>query len=106
MQNRAYDRIHVQLEAMYHCGVKNNKGIVKNISENGLFIRTKMDFPFDINFDLIIPSSKGSLHFPVKINRLVKSDGEYNGIGLEIADQSETYLDYVNSLRTSMGSPG
>lgn len=100
MQNRAYERIYVQLEAMYHCGVRINSGIVTNISENGMFIHTKLDLPFDINFELIIPSSKGALNFPVKIIRIEKSNGVYNGIAVEIATPSQSYLDYVSTLRT------
>ena len=100
MHDRAYERINVRLEAMYHCGVRINSGIVTNISENGMFIHTKLDLPFDVNFELIIPSNEGALNFPVKIIRIEKSNGVYDGIGVEIADHSQSYLDYVRTLRT------
>ncbi len=106
MQNRAYNRISVQLDAMYYCGIMIYSGIVTNISENGLFMHTKLDFPFHINFEMIMPSNKGILNFPVKLTRLEKFEGIYNGIGVQISAPPQSYLDYISNLRASIGSIG
>ena len=106
MQNRTFDRICVELDVMYYCGTIINSGIITNISENGLFIHTKLEFPFNVNFELIMPSNTGILNFPVEISRLEKHHGRYNGIGVRIADPSPSYLAYIGTLRTSRGSPG
>ncbi len=103
MQRRQAKRINVKIEAMFHCGNKVCNGVVTNISEKGMFIDTKLVFPVDMNFDLIIPFRDSRLRFPVKITRLQKAQGKYVGLGLEIAGSHEHYIDYVSKLRELQG---
>lgn len=102
MQRRAHDRISVNLEAKLNCGTRTNNGVVRNISEKGMLIVTKLDFPFDICFDLLLPSTDEILNVPVKICRLERSKGDYDRIGVEVTDFLRSYLDYVSQLRASI----
>jgi len=104
MQRRAFARIDVKLEAQFDCGAKTSTGIITNISENGMFIHTKLDFPFDINFDLLIKSVNGIINIPVKISRLERSRGNHEGIGVEVVGPPPIYLNYVNKLKASMNA--
>ncbi len=106
MQRRFYERIDTQLEAKFYCGTKVNFGVIRNISENGLFISTKIDFPVNINFDLLIPSSDEIISIPVKISRLERSNGVCSGIGVEVVDPPPVYLQYVSDLRASINLTG
>ncbi len=99
MQRRAYERVRTHLEAKFYCGTKVIFGVIRNISENGLFIKTKVDFPVNINFDLLIPYDNELMTLPVRISWLARSDGECRGLGVEVIDPPQYYLDYVNNLR-------
>jgi len=52
MQRRTFKRIPVDLKIRYFCGDTACNGIVTDLSENGMFIDTTLDFPFDSNFEL------------------------------------------------------
>jgi hypothetical protein len=104
MQRRAHDRVQTQLEAKFYCGTKVNFGVITNISKNGLFISTNVNFPVNINFDLLIPSNDELITIPVKISRLARSNGECSGIGVEVIDPPQKYLDYVSQLMAGPNS--
>ena len=106
MQRRAYNRVRTQLEAKFYCDDKVNFGVITNVSENGLFINTKIDFPVNISFDLLIPLDDALLSIPVKISRLARSKGECSGIGVEVIDPPQNYLVYVGQLRAETNSAG
>lgn len=106
MQRRAYSRIDVTLDARFECGAKTTTGIITNISENGMFIHTKLDFPFDINFDLLIKSNTVLLNVPVKISRLERSQENHEGIGVEVVGSPHSYVEYVRKLKESVNTSG
>lgn len=99
MLSRAYERISVQVEAKVYCNTTVFSGIIVNASENGLFLKTHMDFPFDMNIQLLIPTGDGILHLPVKVTRIVKSDDIYDGLGVELMQPSPPYLEFVKTLK-------
>ncbi len=100
MQKRAFDRIPVNLEVLYFCGSMIHNGTITNLSEKGMFISTKMDFPFDSSFELLIPLNNEILNVPVKVKRIVKTDNFYDGIGVELLNPLPNYLRFVNNLRS------
>lgn len=104
IQRRAYPRIDIKLEAQFDCGAKTTSGIITNISENGLFINTKLLFPFDINFNLLIQAKDNILNVPVKISRLVRDQGNHEGLGVEVVSPPPMYLEYVNKLKASLNA--
>ncbi len=99
MQKRSFDRIFTNLDVRYFCGSIIHNGTVTNLSEKGMFIRTRMDFPFDSIFDLLIPLDEEVLHVPVKVRRIVKTDNFYDGIGVELLNPPQNYLKFVNNLK-------
>ncbi len=101
MKKRAYDRVPADLEIS--CLDEKNFGTVINISENGMFLKSKnIRFPLDMQFDLSILLKEETLNVPVKVNRVTKSNGYYDGIGLELMKRPRNYLRFINRLRYTL----
>jgi len=85
-----------------HCCNIECFGTIANISENGMFIRSeKISLPLESQFDICIPFKEEVLNVHVIINRMTKSKGYYDGIGVGIFNPSEKYLEFINQLRLS-----
>ncbi len=84
MDRRACERVSTKIEAKFFYGNALYEGEITNLSENGIFISTKMCFPFEAKFEILIPRDEGVLKVPVKVIRIIKSDGFYDGMGLEL----------------------
>lgn len=90
----------VNISVRFSCSNDEYNGTVSNLSEKGMFICTdKMCFPFDSEFNLIFPVEDQLLNLPVKVCRITKTADRYDGIGIELLNLPQTYLDYVGSLR-------
>lgn len=101
MEKRTFKRIQTELES--HCLKINNFGTVTNISEKGMFIKSqKIKFPLEVQFVISISAKDETLNLPVRVNRLTKSNGYYDGMGLEILQQPQKYLKHVKRLRLSL----
>jgi hypothetical protein len=88
MEKRTFKRIPVDLE--FHCFNINNFGTVTNISEKGMFIKSqKIKFPLEMQFEISISSKEETLNVHVKINRITKSNGYYDGMGVELLEQPQ-----------------
>jgi hypothetical protein len=99
MQRRAFDRIPVDFKVRYFLGDTACNGTVTNLSENGMYIDTSIDFPFDSNFELVLPMKDKVMKLSAVIRRVVKSEGAYRGIGVELVEPPDNYLQFVNELR-------
>ncbi len=99
MQRRAHERIPVEFKIRYFCGDTPCSGTVKNLSESGMYIDTAIDFPFDSNFELVLPMDDEVMKISAKIKRVVKSGSVYKGMGVELLDPPENYIQFVNNLR-------
>lgn len=74
-------------------------GTVTNISEKGMFIDTGVSgFAEDSKFEISIPLKEGILHVPGKLVRLSKINGGSNGMGVELMDPPQNYLEFVENL--------
>ncbi|MBI5408222.1 MAG: PilZ domain-containing protein [Nitrospirae bacterium] len=84
----------------FYCGDTDYSGIIKNLSENGMFISTKqMSFPFDPVIEIFIPLKEKLLRVPVKVCRMTKSKDVFDGIGVQLLDDHKDYLELVCCLR-------
>jgi hypothetical protein len=101
MNKRKNLRFTKRLEARFIADGESFVGITSNLSETGLFIRTKRGFAPDsiLDIKLIMPegnisSIKGIVRRTVKVPLSIK-----NGMGIELLEKDETYVHYVKSLR-------
>jgi hypothetical protein len=99
MQRRASERILVDFKVRYFCGDTAWNGTVINLSEDGMFIDTTIDFPFDTNFELVLPLNDEVMKISAIIKRVVKNNDIYKGMGVELANPPENYLQLVSELR-------
>jgi hypothetical protein len=103
MRGRISERIDTNIFVKFFLGNELRSGVVKNISENGMFILTDVYFPFHSQFEIIITSDKGVfLTLPVEMCRIQKHGDHYNGIGVVVEKKSAKYLDFVQSLKSSL----
>ncbi|MEW6601839.1 MAG: PilZ domain-containing protein [Nitrospirota bacterium] len=100
MEKRAFQRLPVNLQSRLFYGNMVYTGNVTNISENGMFISTKMAFPVDSVFIAVILLDSHSITLPIRIRRITRSsensdlNGE-SGIGVGLINPSKEYLDFV-----------
>lgn len=75
---------------------------VTNLSENGMLLRTQeLYFPLSTQFEVFIHLRDEILEVPVRVARLIKSEDAYNGIGIELIDPPEKYLEFIKGPRRS-----
>ncbi len=99
MARRASLRIPIRINVRFYCSDKVYSGIVTNISEIGMFIKTnEMCLPDDRQFNLTIPLENEMARIPVKVNRLVNMEEGNYGIGVELLDPPPQFIEYVENL--------
>jgi Tfp pilus assembly protein PilZ len=104
MEKRAFERLPVNLQARLFYGNMVYSGIVTNLSEKGMFISTKMGFFIESALVIVIQLSNNSLKVPIRVRRTVKANRSpefavESGVGVEVFNASQEYLDYVSSCR-------
>ncbi|MEN8264213.1 MAG: PilZ domain-containing protein [Nitrospirota bacterium] len=101
MEKRAFQRMPACIE--FHCFETEYFGTVTDISEKGMFIRSqKICFPLDLKFKISISLEKDILYIPVKIKRITKSNGYYDGMGVVLLKRPHIYLKLINKLRIQL----
>jgi hypothetical protein len=115
MEKRAYKRIPARIKIRYlhwHMGWKNlYTGTIKNLSEEGMFISTNNYFHRDSLIEICIPIKKRVYGIPIKKKYFyipanlisiawgkILSNDSCGGIGIELVDPSQEYLDFVRTL--------
>ena len=97
LEKRDSERILALIEC--HCCDIECYGTITNLSSSGMFIRSeKITFPLESQFDICIPLKEEILDMSVRINRMIKSNGYYDGIGVRILNPSKQYLEFVSQL--------
>ncbi len=100
MNKRTFNRIRASLE--FRCFDEKDFGIIKDLSENGMFITfKKISFPLESQFELSFPFKREKLKIAVKISRITKSNSYYDGIGVELIKPNQKYLTFVHELKGS-----
>ncbi len=98
MQRRKYHRLHSNFKVRYFCGNTYLSGTVINFSANGMLIQTKIGFPFDWRFDVIIFPEKKLIKVPVRLSRLIRSDKSYDAMAVKVLFPQKDYMEFLESL--------
>jgi len=99
MARRTTGRIPIRLNVILSSGSRVCPGTVTNLSEKGMFISAEVTgLPEDSHFDISIPLKNEVLHVPGRLVRLSKVNGSCNGIGIELVEPPQDYLDFVEDL--------
>ena len=96
-----------RLEVKFSSSGDTYKGILSNLSQNGLFIRTNRSFsPGSIvDIELIMPDGtvsflKGIVRWASKTPLAIK-----NGMGIELLEKDTTFINFINSFHEKTGKP-
>ncbi len=103
-EKRACRRIHANLQARLFYGNLIYTGTVTNLSEKGMFIRTKVQFPVNSVCITLVLVNEQVVKIPVKVKRTAAPESEYStdcGIGVELVNAPQNYLDYVSASQAS-----
>lgn len=101
MWKRAYKRIPTDIKIRFFSGPKEYYGTVTNLTEKGMFISTKVNFPLQPKLKIVIPWKREVLRVSALTRSFTRSGNNYNGIGVELLEPSREYLEFVNALRTA-----
>ena len=96
-----------RLEVKFSSGGDTYKGILSNLSQNGLFIRTNRGFgPGSIvDIELMLPDGtisvlKGIVRWASKTHLAVK-----NGMGIELLEKDAAFIDFIKAFHEKTGKP-
>lgn len=106
MERRIYDRLPSKLHARLFYENIIYAGIVSNLSENGMFICTRVNFPLDSMFPISLLQNGESFKISVIVRRISRphdyqTSKEDNGIGVALLNPPKDYLEFVSKCRTS-----
>ena len=103
MERRTYKRINESIKVGFRCCNMDYWGTIINLSEKSMLISTRnISFPFESQFEIFVPLHKEVLNIPIKVSRLLKTGDIYNGIGVELINPTQEYLEFVDSLRPAL----
>ena len=95
MDKRSFERIPVGEEIRISHGNLLFSGTILNLSEKGMFIGTKKRFPLEAISLIMMRLKDKLLQIPIKIKRATRQSGYYDGIGVELLNTPQDYLDFI-----------
>lgn len=98
MGRRFSHRINVKID--FYCLDLKCFGTILNISGNGMLISSdSIDFPLKSQFIIHIPLQNKEVKVDVNVIRLLKSNGYYDFMGVEIKNPPGKYIAFVEDLK-------
>jgi Tfp pilus assembly protein PilZ len=96
-----HPRFTKRLEATFSSGGLSYRGILSNLSRNGLFIRTNRGFApgSTVDIELVMPDNK-VCRLKGVVKRTIKTpmSSMKNGMGIELTEKDAAYLNLVESF--------
>jgi hypothetical protein len=98
---RTVDRIPVLIDVKINYDKSVYLGTLMNISESGMFIRTnKMPSQLQSQIEISILLNEEVICVSGKLVREENIRGYYNGIGVEVLNPPQNYMDFIDNLLT------
>lgn len=104
MNRRSFDRVDMSLPVKYVCEDTLYSGTIKNLSENGMFIKTGNFLPCINWIEIFVPLDEEISRFFARIRRIEKIDDANFSIGIELLDPPNSYMDFVGNLKAEIKS--
>jgi hypothetical protein len=102
MEKRAFKRIPLQIQIKFFSGKTEYLGTATNLSEKGMLISAEVNFPLQKNLEIIIKYKENLFSIPAKITSFKRTGDVYNGIGVKLINPPQEYLEFVDSLKSSL----
>ncbi len=99
MWRRSFNRIPTDIKVKFFSGTEMCYGTVMNLTEKGMFIRTKVNFPLQPQLRILMPCKDEFLRLNVWVKSFGGSDSINNGLGVELLNPPQKYLEFVGNLR-------
>jgi hypothetical protein len=99
IEKRAYNRTISHLYVRFFYDSILYTGIVRDISNNGMYIKAKKRLPLRSIFELQIPLIEEVLNVSVKVNRIVNTSDIYKGMGIEVLNPPKSYLELADNIK-------
>ncbi len=99
VERRAFKRIPGSLEVRFFYGNMFYCGAVIDLSESGMHIRTRTFLPFKSRFAIIIDIGEKLINVFARVKRITKTNGCRDGIGVEILNDPQDYLEFIKSIK-------
>ncbi len=97
MEKRAYKRIPLHVNVRVLNGGSLHRGLVTNLSENGIYFISGANLSSGLNIEVSIPFNDDQLKVPIKIVRTIETGYLYDGFAAELLSQSQNYIEFVHS---------
>ena len=102
MEKRAFERIPLKIQVKFFSDKTGYTGTMMNFSEKGIYISTEVNFPLKTQFQILIPVKEEVIKVFAEVRNFTKSGHVYNGIGIELINPSQNYIEFINSLRSDL----
>lgn len=99
MEKRTVERLQSGIDARFNYGDMFYSGTILNLSEKGMFVKTKICLPSGSMFVVLVREENELLKMLARVKYSTRSR-EYNeGMGVEILTPPTDYKEYVARLR-------
>jgi hypothetical protein len=98
MDNRKNKRFAMQLHVKLNSGSLITWGILCDVSENGLFVKSNRDFIMDtaISIEIFMPDNTNSIVKGIVKRKIETSESHRkHGLGIELIEKDASYQQYV-----------
>ena len=100
MEKRSFERIYADLDVRFSYGYIFYTGKISNLSENGLFIRTRNCLPDNSIVLIMLRVENELVKLLARVKRSTKSGNNHDGMGIEILNPQKKYANYIDSLKS------
>lgn len=104
MEKRTYKRVKAIVAARFLNGnsyYSSGLGTIMNISENGMRIEACKCLPSNTEAKLIVYGRNKVLSVPIKVKRVIKNNGFYDAMGIEVLNPPKDYQEFVHALKSA-----
>ncbi len=67
-----------------------------------MYISKEVNFPLKTQLEILIPVKEEILKVFAEVRNFTKSGHVYNGIGVELINPPQNYIEFINSLKTAL----
>jgi hypothetical protein len=99
MEKRTIDRVYSDIDARFNYGNMFYSGTILNLSEKGMFIKTKICLTPGSMFVVMIREENELLKMLARVKYSTRSGLHYEGMGVAILNPPTNYKEYVDRLR-------
>ena len=101
MDKRKDERLHMKLHVKLNSGTRVSWGILTDVSENGLFVKSNRDFAADteINIEIVMQDNSTSLLKGI-VKRKIDIPEEHRkyGLGIELTKKDHRFMNLLGTL--------